>query len=522
MGIPPDSPSAGVPGSPLIRSFSRVSVRLRLSRALGALLLALAAACGDGTGPGARPGIHLRSDLPESDTVTAFLPPLELQVRDAEGEPAAGVAVELRSVAAPSTCHPLCPLVPTMVLARPSGELLTVLTVTTDAEGTARALARLGPVAGPGKLLVRVPALRYEDTLRVTVRPGAPRGVQLSPADTVVQVGRSYTLRAENVDRFGNATSGGAPTLSTFSRDVAIQGQEVRGTSFGRAQLTATVGGFTATAQVSVVPAGTIAATRVPPNGPASTVLMGLDGSGATVLPNTPAARVAAWSPDGARLLFLYAVLDQPDRIYGYHVATGATQTLLDVVNHPRVRQAASPRYSPDGQWVWFSGYESSFGNSLLWRMRADGSGLELVTPQTSSHANAADPHPSPDGGRVAYSGSRSEEDGWNALLVMDLATGAHSRIVGGGTQQPRWSPTGEWIAFGGSSGRPYLVRPDGSDFRELAAVDAWNTEWSPDGRYLLVQGNGWAVVDAATGEVVPLPRSMTEELVRAVWRPAP
>jgi hypothetical protein len=497
---------------------------LRVRPLAAALAVALAAACtGDGTGPGGRPGIHLRSELPASDTITAPLPRLELQVLDAEGEPAAGVAVELRSEPAPNTCYPLCPLIPTLVLVGPQGYWETFLSLTTDAEGIVRANALLGPVAGPAGLLVRVPALGYEDTVRVTVKPGASTGLRLSPADTAVQVGRSYTLRTVDVDRYGNETPRGAATLSTFSQDVEIQGQQVTARSFGRAQITATVGGLTTTAHVSVVPTGTVAATRMPVSGGLSTVLMGLDGNGVTVLPNTPNARVAAWSPDGARLLMLHNVLDQPDRIFGYHVGTAATQTLLDVVNHPRVRQAASPRYSPDGQWIWFSGYESPVGNSLLWRMRPDGSGLELVTPQTSIYVNAEDPFPSPDGARLVYSGRRTDADYLTALMVMDVAAGTHTKLVNDGTGEPRWSPTGEWIVYGGSYGRPWLVRPDGSERRELTGVDGWVTEWSPDGRYILTQGqSGWAVVEASTGEVVRLPASITQDLVRAVWRPTP
>lgn len=513
------------PAAPVsARPTDRIRPSLRTRPLAVALSLAFAAACtGDGTGPGARPGIHLRSELPASDTITAPLPRLVLQVLDAEGEPAAGVAVELSAEPAPSTCYPLCPLIPTLALVGPQGYWETFLALTTDAEGTVRADAVLGPIAGPAGLLVRVPALGYEDTVRVTVKPGASTGLRLSPADTALQVGRSYTLRAADVDRYGNETPRGAATLSTYSQDVGIQGQQVTARSFGRAQITATVGALTTTAHVSVVPTGTLAATRAPFGAAPSTVLMGLDGSGVTVLPGTPNARVAAWSPDGTRLLMLHDVLDQPDRIYGYHVATAATQTLLDVVNHPRVRQAASPRYSPDGQWIWFSGYESSAGNSLLWRMRPDGSGLELVTPQTSVYVNAEDPYPSPDGARLVYSGRRTDADSWTALMVMDVAAGTHTRLVNDVTGEPRWSPTGEWIVYGGSYGRPYLVRPDGSELRELAGVDGWITEWSPDGRYLLAQGqSGWAVVEASTGEVVRLPESITEDLVRAAWRPTP
>lgn len=489
----------------------------RAARAL--LLLALAAACGDGTGPGNRPGIHLRTRLPDADTVLAPLPALELRVVDAHGKPAAGVAVELHAGAEFSHCAPFCPPAPTILLVDAQGRMQAVVTVPTDAEGIARARATLGTVAGPATLRVRVPSLGYEDTLRVTVRPGAPVGLALSPADTAVQVGRSYAVAAADLDRYGNRTPRASVGLSTVSPHVSLQGSQVTGTSFGRVQVTGTAGGRTATARVSVVPAGTVAATRVTVPGSTSTVLMGLDGSGATVLASAPAATVEGWSPDGTRLLMVYDVLDQPARIFGYHVSGGTTETLLDLRHHPRVHDAGSPRYSPDGRWIWFSGYESAFGNSLLWRMRPDGSELALVTPG-GPWINAQDPDLSPDGTRLVYSGQRGEEDALRAVMVMDVASGTHTRLVNDWTARPRWSPTGEWIAFG-ANGRPYLVRPDGTGYRALTAAGGI-VEWSPDGRYLLVQGGDWSVVDVATGEAVPIPASVIPGLVRAVWRPVP
>jgi hypothetical protein len=479
------------------------------ARGAWALLLALAAACtGDGIGPGAggRPGIHLVTRLPESDTVGALLPTLAIEVRDAQGKPAAGTTVQLEALSVPRACDPACGPAPGMFFVQPEGGYSWLVTLTTDAEGTARAQGVLGTVAGTARMVMRAAPSGYTDTVSVTVRPGATASVRLSPADTAVQVGRGYTLRAVALDRYGNVAGTPAATLSTFSADVSLQGMQVTGVSFGRAQIQGTIGGMTATAHVSVVPAGTLAATRAYWNAPPATVLMALDGSGRTVL-------------------MVYDAPDRPDRIYGYHLSTATTQTLLDVVNHPRVRQAASPRYSPDGAWVWFSGYESSTGNSLLWRMRPDGAGLELITPQEPRAVNAAYPFPSPDGTRVVYSGRRTWEEDLYGLYLLNVATGVHTPVTGGGTSHPRWSPTAEWISLSGSStGRIYLVRPDGSGFAELPGVSGWISEWSPDGRWLLVQGtqDRWSVVEAATGESVPLPPAIFEGMVRAVWRPVP
>jgi TolB protein len=60
------------------------------------------------------------------------------------------------------------------------------------------------------------------------------------------------------------------------------------------------------------------------------------------------------------------------------------------------------------------------------------------------------------------------------------------------------WSPTGEWITytrFHGSTTAVALIRPDGSDDRDITALDesdeANAAVWSPDGAYLLVPRDG-------------------------------
>ena len=56
-----------------------------------------------------------------------------------------------------------------------------------------------------------------------------------------------------------------------------------------------------------------------------------------------------------------------------------------------------------------------------------------------------------------------------------------------------RWSPSGDWIAFGsvvGSDRAISIVKPDGSDKRTLTdrSDNACCAEWSPDGAWLLHQ----------------------------------
>lgn len=494
-------------------------LRARLSgptSLLPVILLAFAWGCGDGTGTtGEQPGISLLSTLPAADTVDAPLPAVAVQVRDRGGRPAAGVSVHFSGNTAPRPCSPHCPEGPAVLFRQSQGGLAATLTVTTDADGVAHADAVLGTVATTARLVVKVPRFDYEKTLSVSVLPGSPVTVLLSPADTMVFAGSSYTLRAIATDRWANSVAQ-PPPLSSSSPGVTIQGLQVNATSFARARINGSANGVTGAAQVTVLPRATIAGTRSAFGTPPTTVLMSLDGSDQQVLMGTPVAHASGWSPDGTRLLMLYDVVDRPDRIYSYHVGTGATQTLVDVVGHPRVSQLGLARYTADGQWIWFS------GNGSLWRMRPDGSELEKVTVPTSAYMTAGEPSPSPDAGRVAYSGRQGADDDWHALFALDVATGTHHRLWNSMALQPRWSPTGAWIAFGAGA-IPHVIRPDGTGHREFPAVAGWLADWSPDGCCLLVGGTtGWWLVGVETGETVRLPAAFADRLTHAVWRPTP
>ncbi|HEX2079126.1 MAG TPA: hypothetical protein VHG08_15485 [Longimicrobium sp.] len=493
---------------------------------LAAVLLAalLGAACKDASGPGGRgrPGITVLDQI-ASDSVGARGGTLRLEVRDSSGAPAEGVMVEVVALTAPSPCPP-CETWSTLYVGTgEQGPWNPAMTLAAGAGGALTLHVLLGWVAGEGGLVVRVPSLGYADTVRVTVHPGAAVGMRVAPADTAVAIGGSYTLRAAAVDRHGNARPDPV-TLTTASSDLSLQGATVRGVSFGRAEIRTASGAHTGQAFVSVVPGGTVAAMRLPPAGPRQTVLTGLDGSNLHTLPSAPNGVVEDWNRQGTQLLVLYDELDQPDRISVYDMAAGTSRVVVDVTGHPRLRHLSSPRFAPDGEWIYFSGYESGAGWPLLWRIRPDGTGLELLTPP-GAYVAADQPAVSPDGTRVVYVGSRASGD-YTSLYVLDLASGTHTKLHTEGVARPRWSPTGEWISFTGSHEyRPFLVRPDGGGARELVLAPlppiAYRAVWSPDGRWLLATSRDlWVVIDVATGEPVRLPQRMTELLRDPVWRP--
>lgn len=171
------------------------------------------------------------------------------------------------------------------------------------------------------------------------------------------------------------------------------------------------------------------------------------------------------------------------------------------------------PSWSPDGEWITFTSERRGDGQSDLYRVKTDGTGLETLV-STDSFEDAA--VLSPDGTKLAYV---STEGNYTAnIWVKDLTTGVAQNLTDTdatrpskqspqGHYRPAWSPDGEWIAFssdrntewtGHSDGTGwehtqtlsiYLIRPDGSDLRQLISEDEYSLgtpAWSADGSRIL------------------------------------
>ena len=113
--------------------------------------------------------------------------------------------------------------------------------------------------------------------------------------------------------------------------------------------------------------------------------------------------------------------------------------------------------FSPDGQWIYFNSERGSTrpGHAQLFRMRPDGSDVAQLT--TDERVNWF-PHPSPDGGSVAYvsfpPGTLGHPADVDVLLrTMDPDGGSIRDIAGvfggqGTMNVPSWSPAAQRLAF--------------------------------------------------------------------------
>ncbi len=146
----------------------------------------------------------------------------------------------------------------------------------------------------------------------------------------------------------------------------------------------------------------------------------------------------AAPSPDGQRVAYIHRPFDDLNRweLRLIDITNGQTATLFG-----RSKEKAwSPRWSPDGQRVYFLSQQS--GWTEVWAVRPDGEGLHQLTQLGRDVAEFAI---SPDGAQLAVTAIR---EGDVDLLLVEVATSEARalRAAGGCYAAPHWSPDGRFL----------------------------------------------------------------------------
>lgn len=315
--------------------------------------------------------------------------------------------------------------------------------------------------------------------------------------------------------------------------------------------------------------------------------LVGFDSSGERVVYRNEEVEYVQptdWSPDGRQILAILTRKDRTNQIALLLLADGSARVLKTL----DWRFPGRMRFSPDGRSIAYDFPPDEHSpNGDIFLLATDGSreGRLVAHP-----ANDVSPIWTPDGKRILFASDRGgsfslwaaqvkdgEQAGPSTLVkqntgviqplgfsrdgsfhygakigTMDVYTATLDLEAGkvvappapvphrfvGSNSSPDWSPDGNFLAYGSRRGIvPYdpgssvlVIRTLATgEERELTPrLSHFNRpRWSPDGRYILVQGNdrknrqGLYKVDVQTGEVAPVVEVHTEVYaLDASWSP--
>ena len=152
--------------------------------------------------------------------------------------------------------------------------------------------------------------------------------------------------------------------------------------------------------------------------------VIGPQGTGLRVLPDTEGGEYPSWSPDGSRIAF-------NSNLSGDHVMYIARADGSKVVDLSRVGEGWQVAWSPDGRSILFTSHRDHPDNYTdVYAMRPDGSDVRRLT-----HNRAYTPAWSPDGDHIVLSAP--------GLFVMDPDGSALRALPGPGvgeTSLPDWT----------------------------------------------------------------------------------
>jgi Tol biopolymer transport system component len=211
---------------------------------------------------------------------------------------------------------------------------------------------------------------------------------------------------------------------------------------------------------------------------------MNADGSGVTQLTDSGGPdKSPAWSPDGSKIAFTHVEI--------HHTGTGhvffSTDIWLMNVNGSGLVQLtqtgheSSPAWSLDGSRIAFESTRD--GNSEIYVMRADGSGITRLTHRM---ANDYDPAWSPDGSKIAFDSKPPGCCGNFDIYLMNADGSAVTRLTRDPHDDsgPAWSPDGSRIVFDSDrSGKTeiYLMNSNGRGVIRLTnAAEDFSPAWTP------------------------------------------
>jgi TolB protein len=178
------------------------------------------------------------------------------------------------------------------------------------------------------------------------------------------------------------------------------------------------------------------------------------------------------WSPDGQWIVFSSGDI--------FKVRPDGTE--LQQITE--VGSAFFPSWSPNGKKIAFdTSFQDEDGANAIWLINVDGTGLKDISAHRTGEWRDADW--SPDGDRIVHLRFLENTFG-EELFVMDSSGQNPNRITDNdiNDRAPTWSPNGEWIAWHIDNGVS-IIRQDGSE-KNLLIQEGAMPAWAPDSQRIV------------------------------------
>lgn len=208
-------------------------------------------------------------------------------------------------------------------------------------------------------------------------------------------------------------------------------------------------------------------------DGTSAMYLLTLDGQTLNVvspLGSTPPDSMPAylsWSPDGSKLAVAVQLPDQSAQIYTMDADGSDFRQLTDVPNTLNF----DPQWSPDSTRIAFISNRIASNITRLYVMNADGSDVQLFTPNEES---VAEPRWSPDGTHITY--QLAGTDGTSEIYKINTVDLVVTRLTISAPPKfyPQWSADGSQIYYVQQDESVYVLYVmgfDGADPRPIYAL---------------------------------------------------